>query len=1179
MKRISSILIMSLLFVSIIGSAVTIGLAQEPAPPAVGVVWEVVDEFEEFSHEEENSQWIFGPQPKVVIYYADNGTDIAENFFRVDHNTDLLVNITIPKSFLGEGNALDTVHFWGTTWAPMSPIFVLEYNVTADAWNHLNVHYEAGSQTPSQSDFLELDEAESSYVEETQYYGVEFAITFTDEDISGLFWTGMQAIDTEGRPVSPSWLARMETGFETPPIGLGASVNPRDYSLPNYYYADIVDTNEEIIHYVGDNETFIVRLLSGVEVGEVLIPFALLDWDPDVQQWVNYSMPLGWPLSMFDPDAPMVDIEVKLGPMMFLVYNASGAQVVIGYPQIEFIWVQADAEIGIWFPEFSIKHNSTLDLSEYFEVDPLYTNSTDGNTKITWGGYFTNNTDMDMDPFKTGAVIRPELGLSKVLDTNGDIIEPRPEIREKETMKLAYKADFIEAFVLDQYGNVAEFANQAEPLNLTMIVHAPEEHENGTLYLEHSDGTQFRINTTLNNFTIQVLGEGYDRNDTHHWRTTVIYQMTLKFSDMTWETKTVFTTYTWLIGGELVDTDTVETDLWTVTGFSIDIEDEETVLKVDFSFKATAPSMVLTDAKSYVGLIQNVQYWNGTHWSQLHPWYGTPVTEWIDIQTIKELSGDTIWSPRHLRLGDIDYYRPPLWTVTEDGAIDLDGNTYTTDDQYFVKRTGYWRDWGNITTEGMGVYVGFDPSPGNDGDEFHSHSWMAIRTLMLEFEANETFYWYHADDMTLVGAAEMDEILDTMWADIDEEIPVPGYEYVAWLTINRTIDLTSITGLDSNSWETTWFAWGTQQTFQVGITENSRTWAAFRAQYAGLLLFKDDPTEDSPDAPDFAIEDGKIVTSEVTHVVLIDSVEEVEIRQPFGATNGSGQVVVDPETEINFGISIHNVSVTIYPLQIEHADGIRGPWRFRESYDGALGLNSTNFDYWITHAEVDEMAFDITFDVDLVQYDPEDETTWNHAVSFKIDQYFGDWTLDEFDTSTLDDYGLAVNFFGVLATATRTQYQAGEKPVTDPNGDSEDADYYQFGAANTVFANVSMGGLPYTSGIDDHATTYISGSSSAPIGAFSAMYESASGDTVTDWTVDASMLFMTAGYTHWGGNDLIVDPVFVAYSSAHQTEYEPASTTPPPTGPREGNGALMLLVGGAVVIVVIIVVVLRRRRY
>jgi hypothetical protein len=218
------------------------------------------------------------------------------------------------------------------------------------------------------------------------------------------------------------------------------------------------------------------------------------------------------------------------------------------------------------------------------------------------------------------------------------------------------------------------------------------------------------------------------------------------------------------------------------------------------------------------------------------------------------------------------------------------------------------------------------------------------------------------------------------------------------------------------------------------------------------------------------------------------------------------------------------------------------------------------------------MAFDITFNADMVEYDAEDPTTWNHVVSFKVDQIIGNWTLEEFDNSVLESRGLAVNFFAVLGTVGRTQYQAGEAPVTDPNADSTAASYYQFGANDNPYANVTMGGLPYTWGGDGFSTEYISGSSTAPIGAFSLAYESTSGDTVTDWNVDASMLFMTAGYTNWGGHAVHCDPVFVAYTSAHQTG------TMSPTTPSDDGDGLIVLVGGAVILIVLVVVLLRRRR-
>jgi hypothetical protein len=597
-----------------------------------------------------------------------------------------------------------------------------------------------------------------------------------------------------------------------------------------------------------------------------------------------------------------------------------------------------------------------------------------------------------------------------------------------------------------------------------------------------------------------------------------------------------------------------------------------------------------------VGVIDNLRIWDAVNSTWNYPWwmngtqltvpqYNNLVNSWTDAYNEVDISSDVFWSPRHLILGDIPVYKPEIWTITDDGAIDLDGNVYTTDDQYYVKRTAYWREWGNWTVEGMWVGVGFDPSPGERGDEFWSSNWMGVVQLNLWYDANETFYWYHANDWTPVGAAEMADIQDTVWADNANTIAKPGYMYVAWMTLNRTIDLSSVTGLEQNHWTTTWFAWGTTQNFWVSIAEDQATLAHFQAEYAGLLIFNDGlgPT---PAAPDFSFENGQLTTDEVTHVVLIDDIGSIELRRPFGSIDDSGDIRVTPDTVIDFGVTIRDVDVTIYPIRVEHSNSLRGPWAFRESYEGAIGLNRTNFDYWITPATIDVMSFDITFSVDMVEYDAEDPQTWNHAVSFKIDQVIGDWTLHDFGNTVLTGRSLAVNYFGVLATGTATRYTAGERPVTDTNQDSQGADYYKFGSENSPFANVSMGGLPYLWGGDGYSTTYRSGSSTAPLGAFSVMFESESGTSVTNWNVKASMLFMTAGYENWGGHDLIVDPVFVSYSSAFLTMQSNGTTTtttsptgPPPTSPppTDGGSALYLMVGGMVALVVLVLVMARRR--
>ncbi|MHA1479957.1 MAG: hypothetical protein ACTSQZ_00835 [Candidatus Thorarchaeota archaeon] len=1186
MKKINTIFLVALLTVSMFATASFV--SAQTSDPLVHVSWNVVDEISEFDNEAEQSQWIFGPQPEVWVGYTDNLTSISENNFQVEVDTDLLVNITIPKSFLGEGNDLDTVQFWGNTQHPRSPFFILEHNITADTWRALCLKYEPGSQEPSVGDFMEIDYINSDYEELPGAYKVVFAISFTEAVIAGVFWTGMQAIDTEGRPVSPSWLARLNTGdFATPPIGLSVAVNPDSFSLPDYYYASIVDEEDNLLHFAGINDTFKVRLQATTEIGEVLIPFAILTYDDDYKKMTNITLPgdgTNIEYHMRNYTTEWTTVEWGLYPTMFLKHNATDTYVLGGYYNITWDWVGDIEGYGVWLPTYNVVENSTIDLSKYFVVNATYTTPFDGGSGVMWGGYFTNNTDMSPDQYY-GGTINPEMGLCKVNDLDGLPISPRPEIDNKQTMKLAFRTGFVEAYVLDEAGNIADSAIQGQDLNLTIIVHAPIDEINGT-YTYFVSNIPFRVNTTLTNITFSAEAQGGASNATHSWHDTVTFSMLLDFITNTSIETTTYTRSIYEIGVGLVDTIESVVQQWHVDSFDINVGSEETVLKVQFRFDVNAPSMVLGRAKILVGQVQNLRCqhpngtWMGPIWllGDLPNYYGN-LTTWTNITKLTDISGDTLWSPRHLRLGHADIWVPPVWTVTEDGAIDLDGNTYTTDDQYFVKRTGYWHDNGTMTVEGMVVGVGFDPSPGDNGDEFVSQSWMGVVNLDIMFEANESFYWYKADDVSIVSPAEMAEIQNTMWANQTSGIPNAGYLYTAWMTENRTLDLTSVTGLDDNTWHNTWFAWGTTQAFNVAVSESSRTVAAFQAKYAGLLLFNDDPNGGAIGAPDFSIIDGQVVTSEVTHVVLIDSIDSVELRRPLGATNDTGSVIIDPETEITFGISILDVNVTIYPVQIEHSDGLRGPWSFRESYEGALGLNSTNFDYWITHATLDEMAFDITFNVDMVEYDPEDEERWNHAISFKVDQKFGDWVLQDFDQSALDGRGLAVNFFGILGTATRTQYQAGETPVTDTNSASLNASYYEFGAQNSPFANVSMGGLPYTYGGDGHSTVFTSGSSTAPIGAFSLMYESESGGTVTDWQVDASMLFMTAGYTNWGGHEIICDPVFVSYSSAHQTPMSTttAPTTTPTIPPSDGDIGTLVLVGGTIAVVVILCVLARRR--
>ncbi len=1202
MKKQNTLLIITILVVSVF-SMNGLTLAQASSDPELQVSWQVVDEFNEHERHDQNSQWIFGPQPTVWVGYAENMTSIEENGFRVEVNTSLFVNITVPKAFMGVGNNMSSVGFWGyMQGVDAVSAFGLGYNVTGDEWEAISVRYEPGSQQPSTGEFLSHNEANSVFTETEDEYFVSFNIVFIADIGTGIFWTGMKAIDQEGRPVTPSWLARLQSGtFETPPIGLGKEVNVGHFALPERYYAEVIDNDGNILHYVDAYDNFTFQISANVEFGEVKVPFSYITFDPKYKQSVSYAMPndyrrflTGW--------TPVTEAW----PLLTFVYNGTNAYATVSYMQdVSWSW---NTQIMQWVPTIDFQVNETVDLTKFYI-------STDVNVKhsgalISWTGQYTNFTDMNPDQMKSGGTIKGEPWLWAVNDTNSEPLYARPEIDLHHTVRLGFKDAFMEGFVR-MNGEVVRRADPGDILNMSLIVHAPTEEINGTVYIPLNwtnvdvDGTLYdiagvNVTTIRDNITLSFSSEGIMNNETHRWRVRAEQNITLDMkNDLSYVNSSVEEWMYWFNGTFISYTLNEIDDFIIILNHNFSIGNNELALNFDIKFANDTPAMKIDEVRMVSGVRQAWQLnisQAGLNNFVMYPNTMNFTNPDVSGSTFQEFdSNQMIWSPAHLIIGNLSMWDPQKWTVTEDGAIDLDGNVFTTEDQYFVKRTGYFDSWGNTTVEGMWVGVLFDPSPGEDGDEFHSNSWMGVATLEVEFKANETFYWYHASDFSKLNSSEMANVQETMWADYDNEIAAPGYLWVAWLSKNRTIDLSAITGLDSNYWKTSWFAWGTNQWFNVATSATSATYAGFQAEYAGMLIFNDlDPDGNGPlqpnQAPDFEIEEGEIQTDEVTHVVLIDDIESLELRRPFGATNDTGNVTVDANTTVTFGISIYNVSVTLYPLQVENSDGLRGPWAFRESYEGALGLNRTNFDYWITHANITEMAFDITFSVDMVQYDPEDEQTWNHAVAFKVDQKIGDWDLEEFDDSVLDDRGLAVNFFGILGTATRTEYTAGEQPVTDTNGESLTADYYEFGAEDSPFANVSMGGMPYTWAGDGYSTNYTSGSSTVPIGAFSVMYESESGESVTQWNVDASMLFMTAGYTHWGGQEVRVDPVFVSYTSAQQTPLGTTDTTTTgtitgtdtgtgsiPTG-GGGNAGLMVMVAGVLVVVVIACVLIRRRR-
>jgi hypothetical protein len=525
---------------------------------------------------------------------------------------------------------------------------------------------------------------------------------------------------------------------------------------------------------------------------------------------------------------------------------------------------------------------------------------------------------------------------------------------------------------------------------------------------------------------------------------------------------------------------------------------------------------------------------------------------------------------------------PELWTVNEDGALDLDGNLETTNDQYFVKRVHNWHDEMTRHDNSMHVGIMFDPTAHEDwhpdGDEFFSGNWMGLITESLTYTWNETFHWYHTD-MTAIDSLEMAAIQDLVWQDIVDEIPAPGYHNIAWMTLNRSWDdlMNEWWWLEDNTWEWSWFGFGTEQDFNLAMDEESMIWARFRSEFAGLLLFIDDVTINGGNGvPDFDVSDGFVDTSEVTHFFLIEDVDRIDFVYPFNSIEDYGEEILIVHQQFNevidFGVRIYDVNGTLFPVHTGTGAGIKGCWDYYGSASGLVGLNATAFDYILSQATIDELAFDVHYTVFLPNTTANPDPH-NNLVSIKVDQFVGDWTLHQFDNSVLEGRGLGIAYFGELGTSTFAEFHVDDEKVTNNNAASQIGDIYQFGADGRTFAAVQMGSQVYDWGYDNQ--TYECGATTVPIGAFSAMFMTASGTSVCHYGFEGQLYFMVSGFSNWDGYSINNDPSFGIYTSALNMV--------PPAGPLGDLPDWLQFVGliamvGAIFLILIAVVIMNIRK-
>ncbi len=1168
MKRVIMGLLISVLFIGLLGNAPVLSTAQTDTSPHINVQWQYLNGTEDHTHTYTNSRWMFGPQPSVTAKYL-NGTNIMENNFKVDTDMWVSIEVLIPKDYMPSGATPELIKFWG--YAPtesMVMVFMLSYNVSSQKWVDANFAYRKNSNDPVRISVIDFNSTLSSYHETTSDYNCTFVFKFSAEVPHAVFWTELKITDSNGMILQPSWLASLQNGrFRTPPIGVGMEVPFTEWLNPIYYDAGFFDADGNPIIYTDVNQTFVFRISCNEPISYAI--FDLGEIVHNTTYW--YTITVDMPHSLTDKDTTWSTTEFPVLPSLFYEYNVStGPQVVVGYPDIFWNWVELEHG-GFWQVNLRIIRNSTLNVNDYFVVNSTLTTVNSDQSIIQWGGYLTSNVDASWEMYGYGTVFHVDTNMARVITQTLKRAYPRYTIKTNG-LSLAFGDLAIQARLESQTGELIRSIGLNEWMNITFDAHAHSEIINGTstYTMPQYPNVLIKHEIKLYNITYTMLGHSEIVNDTHITTNYVIYTITIDFDSGNVTTSANVNTqiYSRRTGELVSNTSCVIDSAIIAQNAYINMTSDFTKITVRIKFTENATETII-DQFALSGFKSESYYYK---------FRSIPAMDWQFGQS--ETGGErynekTIFMPHRFKIGNPRSWEPQHWTVTDSGALDLDGDIHTTEDQYYVRRVGTWSDTVHVNRTALLVHLMFDPSPGFPGDEFISNNWMGLVTFNMDFNASETFYWYHASDMSPVNSTELNRIRNLVWANQTEESPNPGYEYVAWLTVNKTLKV-QIGDQPENHWEWSWFGFGTGQHFLTAINNVSKQWAFFRAEFAGFLLFKDNATESSPGAPDFSVEDGAIKTSEVTHYFTIDRVGKIKFTLPFNSNQTHGDVNVSADTQIDFGVELLNINGTLYPIRMQGTDAITGAWDLRQTSGTAYGLDPANFDYYIETATIDKIKFTVHFSVDISQFDPDNPATWNHEVSLKVDQYIGNWNLHHFDNSVLENRSLAITYFGVLGSATRTQYSAGGRPIDDTNTGSISASSYQFGANDTPFAEVRMGGATYVWGKD--GKTYATGSSTAPVGAFSAMYQSSTSESITTWTVEANMLFMSTGFSHWDGKSIDNDPAFVAYVSA-QTTPTNETTSGGSTGtyaPRASELAKAAIIG--VIILAVIVIILKKKK-
>ena len=483
----------------------------------------------------------------------------------------------------------------------------------------------------------------------------------------------------------------------------------------------------------------------------------------------------------------------------------------------------------------------------------------------------------------------------------------------------------------------------------------------------------------------------------------------------------------------------------------------------------------------------------------------------------------------------------------ENGALDLDGDLSTTEDQFYVKRVYHSKDTWSYQEDSMFVHILWEPNAQRPDDELVINSWMGISRHSWSYEWNETYYWYYANNVSIVSPETMAMINSTLWGSNASDTPAVGYWDIAHMSINVTwqdiVERAKKEGWDwlvTNTVNWTWLWFGFEESYWTNWEDNTTgaigaARVSLRYEYAGMFIYND---TDDDGLMDISLSGYSINDTEATHYFIPTYVDSVIFTSPganFGVLNDSGHLVLPMDANITFGIEY----VDVHGKTIPFASG-RAFW----DWWGAppTGSDFRGFDDRPTDVTIDSLMFLVHFQGNTTPILLADNVTI-YSASIKIDQHVGNWDVNiTGGRDVLVNRSLSVNWY--VFAETEGYWSVTANGTTVDNNEVMASLFYNMTMGDRTFAEIRMNPT-YVWGKNTTAP-YTAVSQTVPVGTFQAAYSSAdrSSDSLTGWAITSTMYFLSVGFPEWDGYYVFNDPETIVYTGSN-TQAGGEDTNPP----------------------------------